>query len=75
MKTRYDRVLLSCKTADFDSAIADFTSAVGPNTVVLDFLNGLGVYGQLDAHVDRERVAAGGILDTGESYIEERCPD
>ncbi|PLZ03052.1 2-dehydropantoate 2-reductase [Burkholderia sp. WAC0059] len=59
LKPGYDLILLSCKAFDLDAALADFTPAVGPQTVVLPFLNGLGVYDRLDARFGRERVAGG----------------
>lgn len=59
LKPEYDLVLLSCKAFDLDAAIADLAPAVGPHTVVLPFLNGLGVYDRLDARFGRERIAGG----------------
>ncbi|WP_207002763.1 2-dehydropantoate 2-reductase [Trinickia mobilis] len=59
LKPGYDLILLSCKAFDLEAAIADFAPAVGPHTVVLPFLNGLGVYDRLDACFGRERVAGG----------------
>ena len=59
LKPVYDMVLLSCKAFDLDAAIADFAPAVGSHTVMLPFLNGLGVYDRLDACFGRERVAGG----------------
>jgi 2-dehydropantoate 2-reductase len=37
----FDLVLLSCKAFDLTSAIAAFAPAVGPETVILPFLNGM----------------------------------
>jgi 2-dehydropantoate 2-reductase len=59
LQSGYDLILLGCKAFDLDAAITDFALAVGPHTVVLPFLNGLGVYDRLDAHFGRKRVAGG----------------
>ncbi len=37
----FDTILLSCKAFDLDSAIASFSPAVGPDTVILPLLNGM----------------------------------
>jgi 2-dehydropantoate 2-reductase len=57
--TVYDAVLLTCKGYDLMEALDDIAPAVGPDTVVLPFLNGLGAYGVLDRHFGRERVLGG----------------
>jgi 2-dehydropantoate 2-reductase len=55
----YDAVLLACKGYDLKQAIEDIAPAVGPNSVVLPFLNGLGVYSLLDQRFTRARVLGG----------------
>jgi 2-dehydropantoate 2-reductase len=57
--TVYDAVLLTCKGYDLMEALDDIAPAVGPDTVVLPFLNGLGAYGVLDRHFGRARVLGG----------------
>jgi 2-dehydropantoate 2-reductase len=55
----YDAVVLACKGYDLAAALDDIAPAVGPETVVLPFLNGLGPYAQLDARFGRARVLGG----------------
>jgi 2-dehydropantoate 2-reductase len=55
----FDVVLLACKAYDLPSAMKDFAAGVGPNTIIIPFLNGLGSYDLLDARFGRERVAGG----------------
>lgn len=55
----YDAVLLSCKAYDLDSAIAAIAPAVGPATMVVPLLNGLGHYPVLDRAFGPERVLGG----------------
>ncbi|OWT80801.1 MULTISPECIES: 2-dehydropantoate 2-reductase [unclassified Achromobacter] len=70
----YDLVLLSCKTYDLDAALDDIqgafgertptdgSRAAGPRTAapyILPFLNGLGVYDQLDARYGKDRIIGG----------------
>jgi 2-dehydropantoate 2-reductase len=38
----FDLILLSCKAYDLDDAIASFAPAVGPKTMILPLLNGMG---------------------------------
>ncbi|WP_233839229.1 2-dehydropantoate 2-reductase [Paraburkholderia sp. ZP32-5] len=59
IKTHYDVLLLACKAYDLQGAIDDFSAGVGPETVIVPFLNGLGSYDLLDARFGRERVAGG----------------
>lgn len=42
LKDVYDLILLSCKAYDLDDAIAAFAPAVGPQTMILPLLNGMG---------------------------------
>lgn len=55
----YDVVLLACKGYDLAEAMDDIAPAVGPDSVVLPFLNGLGVYSLLDQHFGHARVLGG----------------
>ena len=55
----YDVVLLACKGYDLAEAMRDIAPAVGPDSVVLPFLNGVGVYGRLDERFGRARVLGG----------------
>jgi 2-dehydropantoate 2-reductase len=55
----YDAVLLACKGYDLMEAMDDIAPAVGPDSVILPFLNGLGVYTLLDRRFGRERVLGG----------------
>ncbi|MGL5169020.1 MAG: 2-dehydropantoate 2-reductase [Afipia sp.] len=41
LKTPFDVIILSCKAYDLDDAIASFAGAVGPNTAIIPFLNGM----------------------------------
>ncbi|MDR6955935.1 2-dehydropantoate 2-reductase [Ancylobacter sp. 3268] len=59
LKTPFDVIVLSCKAYDLDAAIQDIRPAVGPDSVILPFLNGLGVYDRLDAEFGRDRVLGG----------------
>jgi 2-dehydropantoate 2-reductase len=42
LRQPFDLILLSCKSYDLESAADSFAPAVGPNTVILPFLNGMG---------------------------------
>lgn len=55
----YDLVLLSCKSYDLDSAMTAIAPAVGPDTLVLPLLNGLGHFDQLDQRFGRDRILGG----------------
>jgi 2-dehydropantoate 2-reductase len=59
LKPGYDVVLLSCKTYDLDAAIDDFAPAMGHDTAILPFLNGMSVYDKLDKRFGRDRVLGG----------------
>lgn len=56
---RYDLVLLACKAYDLDTAMDAIAPAVGPNTGILPFLNGLCAYDRLDARFGKDRVLGG----------------
>jgi 2-dehydropantoate 2-reductase len=57
LRKPFDLILLSCKAYDLQSAADSFAPAVGPNTAILPFLNGMG-------HMDylAERFAVGAVL-------------
>src|SRR6202166_3261110 len=57
LRAPFDLILLSCKSYDLQSAAASFAPAVGPNTAILPFLNGMG-------HMDylAERFGAATVL-------------
>jgi 2-dehydropantoate 2-reductase len=57
--TVYDAVLLTCKGYDLMEALDDVAPVIGPDSVVLPFLNGLGAYSVLDRHFGRDRVLGG----------------
>jgi 2-dehydropantoate 2-reductase len=59
LKGYYDLILLSCKAYDLDGAIHSFAPAVGDNTVIIPFLNGLRHIEVLNAHFGEERVFGG----------------
>ena len=59
IETAYDLVLLSCKAYDLDGAIADFASAVGPETTILPLLNGIQHVDALSKRFGAERVVGG----------------
>ncbi|ROR24724.1 ketopantoate reductase [Comamonas sp. BIGb0124] len=59
LKPVYDLIVLSCKAYDLDAAMHDIGPAVGPDTVILPFLNGMAVYDLLDARFGRDRVLGG----------------
>jgi 2-dehydropantoate 2-reductase len=56
---RYDATLLACKGYDLDAALDDIAPAIGPGSVVLPLLNGLGPYAAFDARFGRARVLGG----------------
>lgn len=55
----YDLILFSCKAYDLDSAIAAIKPAVGPDTLILPFLNGLLHLDRLDDAFGKEKVLGG----------------
>jgi 2-dehydropantoate 2-reductase len=57
LRQPFDLILLSCKSYDLPSAADSFAPAVGPNTAILPFLNGMG-------HMDylAERFGAAAVL-------------
>jgi 2-dehydropantoate 2-reductase len=62
LNTRFDLVLLSCKANDLDDAINSFAPAVGPVTVILPLLNGMGHLDKLEAHFGAKAVFGGQCL-------------
>jgi 2-dehydropantoate 2-reductase len=59
VKPEYDLILLACKTYDLDAAMQTIAGAVGEDTVILPFLNGMRAYDKLDARFGRRRIAGG----------------
>ena len=56
---QYDAIFLSCKAYDLDSALAAIEPAVGPETVIIPFLNGVRHLDILDTAFGKERVLGG----------------
>jgi 2-dehydropantoate 2-reductase len=59
LKTPFDVIILSCKAYDLDNAIASFAPAVGPNTAIIPFLNGMRHLDVLDAKFGIDCVMGG----------------
>lgn len=59
LDTRYDLVLLSCKSFDLADAIESFAPAVGPDTMILPLLNGMAHLDQLEARFGPRAVLGG----------------
>ena len=57
--TPFDVIILSCKAYDLDDAIASFAAAVGPDTAIIPFLNGMKHLDVLDAKFGIDRVMGG----------------
>ncbi len=55
----YDIVMFTCKAYDLDDALASIKPAVGANTAVIPFLNGIRHMERLDAEFGRKRVLGG----------------
>ena len=55
----YDLILLSCKAQDLPAAIADFTPAAGPQTLILPLLNGMAHLATLDRRFPPANVLGG----------------
>jgi 2-dehydropantoate 2-reductase len=55
----YDLVMFTCKAYDLDDAITAITPAMGPDTAVLPFLNGIKHLDRLDQAFGRPRVLGG----------------
>lgn len=55
----YDLIVLSCKSYDLDAVMDDIQPAMRDSTMILPFLNGLGVYDRLDARFDLDHVLGG----------------
>jgi 2-dehydropantoate 2-reductase len=55
----YDLVILSCKAYDLDAAIAAVGGAMGPNTLILPLLNGMGHLARLEQAFGGARVLGG----------------
>lgn len=59
LKAPFDVIILSCKAYDLDDAIASFAPAVGPDTAIIPFLNGMKHLDILDAKFGIDRVMGG----------------
>jgi len=57
----YDVVIVTAKAYDLDSAIAAITPAIGPDTMIVPVLNGIGHIETLNAAFGAERVLGGTI--------------
>jgi len=57
----YDVTIVSAKSYDLDSAIADITPAVGPDTMIVPVLNGIGHIDTLNAAFGADHVLGGTI--------------
>ena len=55
----YDVILVSVKAAGIDRAIEDFAPAVGPETLIMPFLNGMRHLDALDKRFGADRVLGG----------------
>ena len=76
--TPFDVIILSCKAYDLEDAIASFAAAVGPDTAIIPFLNGMKHLDVLDAKFGIDRVMGGqcqvaSMLDT-EGVIHHLAP-
>ena len=58
---RYDVIFLSCKAYDLESCMADFATAVGPDTMILPGLNGMRHIETLSERFGAERVLGGRV--------------
>lgn len=59
IKSPYDVIVLSCKAYDLDDAIKSFAAAVGPDTAIIPFLNGMKHLDVLDASFGIDCVMGG----------------
>ena len=57
----YDLILLTCKAYDLDDAIDAIAPGVGPDTMVIPILNGLGHISTLNERLGTEHVLAGTV--------------
>ncbi len=55
----FDVIILSCKAYDLEDAMASFAAAVGPDTAIIPFLNGMKHLDMLDAKFGIDRVMGG----------------
>ena len=60
-KGRFDLILLSCKAYDLDGAIDSFAPAVGPDTAILPFLNGIAHLDTMEARFAKKNVLGGQV--------------
>ncbi len=57
--TPFDVIILSCKAYDLDDAVSSFAAAVGSDTAIIPFLNGMKHLDVLDAKFGVDRVMGG----------------
>jgi 2-dehydropantoate 2-reductase len=57
----YDLILLSCKAFDLDGAMESFAPAIGPDTAILPFLNGIDHLDTLSKRFDKKNVLGGQV--------------
>ncbi len=62
LRSSFDAVLLAVKAYDLETTMEDFAPAVGPQTTIVPFLNGIRHIGMLVARFGEERVAGGVCL-------------
>jgi 2-dehydropantoate 2-reductase len=62
LTTPYDLILLSVKATALDAALADITPAVGPDTTIVPFLNGMAHLDALNARFGKDRVLGGVVF-------------
>lgn len=55
----FDVIILSCKAFDLDDAMRSFAPAVGPDTAIIPFLNGMKHLNKLDTKFGIDRVMGG----------------
>lgn len=58
----YDLIMVSCKSYDLDSCMAAFAPAIGPNTMILPFLNGVEHIDKLINRFGQQTVLGGVVL-------------
>ena len=59
IKQPFDVIILSCKAYDLDDAMTSFAPAVGPDTAIIPFLNGMKHLDVLDKKFGIDRVMGG----------------
>lgn len=62
IQSPFDLIILSCKAYDLTDAISSFAPAVGPSTIIIPLLNGMGHLDSLDAAFDPNKVFGGACM-------------